>query len=284
MIRINERFDELFEQDTYLSLKNWLFSYQLRCRHLRPLLAGSDQERLLDLGCGISPIAPPGPNVIYADISSQAMRYLSLQHPEASFVVADLTHLPFRSDAVSHIVCSEVLEHIEDDAQAMQEISRVARDGALLAISVPVHPYYYTFDDSYVGHFRRYRLGELTDALKARGFADIRVRKVAGVLEKLATYVMVRSFALLSKMGSGRSGLNRGRPWWSWPYKVGNTAWSYVCWLESKITPLAATTIVSVQCRKAAARQQEPASTSFKEAGAQKAETTDAGSTVGGSE
>ena len=283
MITINERFDELFEKDTYLSLKNWLFSYQLRRRHLRPLLAGSDQERLLDLGCGISPIAPPGPNVIYADISFQALRYLSLQHPEASFVVADLTHLPFRSDAVSHIVCSEVLEHIKDDAQAMHEISRVLRDGALLTISVPVHPYYYTFDDSYVGHFRRYRLGELIDALKAQGFANVRVRKVAGVLEKLATYVMVRSFALLSKMGLGRSGLNRGRPWWSWPYKVSNTAWSYVCWLESKITPLAGTTIVSVQCRKAAARPQEPVPTSFKEAPAQKAETTGAGHSFGGS-
>jgi SAM-dependent methyltransferase len=248
---LNDRFDELFEDDTYLNLKNWLFSYQLRRRHLRPLLPSPVNERVLDLGSGISPIARPDMNVVYVDISFQAMRYLSRQHPEASFVVADVSRLPFANSSVSGVVCSEVLEHVEHDGRTLAEMNRVLRPGGKLLLSLPIHSYYYTFDDSYVGHFRRYALGELLGALQDCGFFGLRVRKVAGLLEKLATYTMVRSFDLLSRRSSGRAALGRGQRWWIWPYKTGNTLWSYVCWLESKITPLGLTTIVSIQCEKA---------------------------------
>lgn len=249
---MNDRFDELFEDSIYLNLKNWLFSYQLRRRHLQPLLAGRADERVLDLGCGVSPIARPAPSVVYVDISFQALRRLSRKCPEASFVVADVSRLPFRDSAVSRVVCSEVLEHVEHDTRTLEEMSRVLRPDGRLLISVPLHPYYYTFDDRYVGHYRRYVLRDLLQALEVRGFSRLRTRKVAGVLEKAATYVMARSFALLSPQGS-REGpaAGRGQRWWFLPYKIGNTLWSYVCGLEAKITPLALTTIVSVQGEKA---------------------------------
>lgn len=256
---MNERFDELFEDDAYLNLKNWLFSYQLRRRHLRALLDGRSDQRILDLGCGISPIVGPAANVVYVDISFQALRHLSRQHPQASFVVADVSRLPFKNGAVPRALCSEVLEHVEHDDRTLGEISRVLEPGGHVLISLPIHRYYYTFDDSYVGHFRRYELPELIPALQSRGFATLRVRKVAGALEKVATYIMARSFALLSRNQTGRANpLGRGRRWWFFPYKIGNSVWSYVCWLESKITPLALTTIVSIEGRKAAGERPGP--------------------------
>ncbi len=249
---MNERFDELFEDDAYLKLKNWLFSYQLRRRHLQALVDGGARERILDLGCGISPVVAPSANVVYVDISFQALRHLSRQHPEASFVVADVSRLPFKDSAVPRALCSEVLEHVEHDDRTLGEISRVLSPGGRVLISLPIHRHYYTFDDTYVGHFRRYELRELLPALESHGFAALRVRKVAGALEKLATYIMARSFAALSRQQAGRANpLGRGSRWWFWPYKLGNTAWSYVCWLESKVTPLALTTIVSIEGRKA---------------------------------
>jgi SAM-dependent methyltransferase len=249
---LNERFDQLFEDETYLSLKNWLFSYQLRKRHFRALLARQLDGPTLDVGCGISPVAPPAANVIYFDVSFQALRHLSRQHPEASYVVGDASRLPFRGDAVPRLVCSEVLEHIEQDGRTLEEMSRVLQAGGQLLISVPIHRFYYTFDDQYVGHVRRYEPGDLLAALESCGFSGFRVRKVAGVLEKLATYVMARSFALMSRLRPGWEGAeHRGRQWWYWPYRTVNSTWSYVCLLESKVTPLALTTIASIQCRKA---------------------------------
>ncbi len=35
--------------------------------------------------------------------------------------------LPFKYDVFSHTVCSEVLEHLEDDLEALKEIARVMR-------------------------------------------------------------------------------------------------------------------------------------------------------------
>jgi len=249
---VNERFDELFQDDAYLNLKNGLFSYQLRRRHLRPLVRGPAAERVLDLGCGISPTAPPAANVVYVDISFEALRHLSRQHPQAGFVAADVSRLPFKSGAVRSLLCSEVLEHLEHDERTLQEMSRILQPGGHLVITVPIHRYYYTFDDAYVGHFRRYEVRDLLRTLEACGFRIVKLRKVAGVLEKAATYVMARTFAFLSRRRSGGDGRARaGQRWWFRPYRVGNTAWSYVCWLESKVTPLTLATIVSIDCRKA---------------------------------
>jgi ubiquinone/menaquinone biosynthesis C-methylase UbiE len=249
---LNERFDELFEDETYLSLKNSLFSYQLRRRHLLSLLRRRPGDLVFDLGSGISPIIPPDGDMVYVDMSFEAMRYLSKRHPEAAFVAADLSRLPFRTASAPTIVCSEVLEHVKDDDGAMAELSRILRPGGQMLLSMPVHQYYYTFDDRYVGHFRRYRPQTLLEALQRHGFSGLRMRKIAGALEKSATYVMARSFALLSDRQKGQSASpGRGRPWWSRPYGIANAAWSYVCWAESKVAPLALTTIVSVEATKA---------------------------------
>jgi len=257
---LNERFNELFQDDAYLNLKNGLFSYQLRRRHLRPLVSGPASERILDLGCGISPTAPPAPNVVYVDISFEALRHLSRQHPQAGFLVADASRLPFKSGAVARLLCSEVLEHLEHDERTLQEMSRILQPGGHLVITVPIHRHYYTFDDAYVGHFRRYEVRDLLRMLEACGFRIVRVRKVAAVLEKAATYVMARTFAFLAqRQSSGDAGARPGPRWWFRPYRIANTAWSYVCWLESKVTPLALATIVSMECRKAVVASSEPA-------------------------
>ncbi len=52
-------------------------------------------------------------------------------------MVADAGCLPFKDGAFDAIICSEVLEHIEDDALAVSEMARVAKPGARCAVSVP---------------------------------------------------------------------------------------------------------------------------------------------------
>jgi SAM-dependent methyltransferase len=45
--------------------------------------------------------------------------------------------LPFLTGAFDCVIISEVLEHLEHDAEALEEVSRVLRPGGLLAVSVP---------------------------------------------------------------------------------------------------------------------------------------------------
>ncbi|MEW6442775.1 MAG: methyltransferase domain-containing protein [bacterium] len=51
--------------------------------------------------------------------------------------VGDVTSLPFSDAAFNLVVCSEVLEHIAEDARAIDEIARVLKPGQWLAVSVP---------------------------------------------------------------------------------------------------------------------------------------------------
>lgn len=60
-----------------------------------------------------------------------------LQSPLAD-VKADITQLPFATGEFDVILCNHVLEHIEDDIQAMEELYRVMKPGGWGIFQVPV--------------------------------------------------------------------------------------------------------------------------------------------------
>ncbi len=68
------------------------------------------------------------------------------------------------------VVCSEVLEHIEDDAIATVNLNKLLSDGGLLIISVPFGMKNWTKHDDYAGHVRRYEENELEEKLESAGF------------------------------------------------------------------------------------------------------------------
>ena len=75
------------------------------------------------------------------------------------------------------LVCSfEVLEHIEDDREALREWRGHIRPGGFIALSVPARPHRFGAHDRAVGHFRRYDARRLEQLLHECGFVDVRVR------------------------------------------------------------------------------------------------------------
>ena len=240
-------FQHLFDDPVYLDLKNSLFSYLLRRRLLQRVLKELPEGPALDLGSGISPVVPVGRHTVYSDVSASAMRLLRAVKPGGDYVALSATALPFRDGSLELAVCSEVLEHIPEDERVLREIHRVLRPRGRLVLTVPLHPYYYSFDDAYVGHLRRYRREELSALLARIGFTDITTRKVAGVLEKAATYATVRLFAFFGQRES--QGMSRGL-WWVTPYRILNYLWSYIAGWEGRVSPWALTTIILVDSRR----------------------------------
>jgi len=51
--------------------------------------------------------------------------------------IADICHLPYKRHAFDLVICSEVMEHIPAEKQAIQELARVLKPGKNLAISIP---------------------------------------------------------------------------------------------------------------------------------------------------
>jgi len=103
----------------------------------------------------------------FVDLSAPAAAVLRARG--ASVTVGMVTSLPF-TDAAFDLVCAcDIVEHVEDDAAALGEISRVARPGASILISVPLHPSRWTAFDDFVGHRRRYEPAGLPETLARHG-------------------------------------------------------------------------------------------------------------------
>jgi SAM-dependent methyltransferase len=120
----------------------------------------------LEVAPGLRPRLPiEGTHFI--DLSAPAAAKLKARG--ASVAVSQVTALPY-VDAAFDLVCAfDIVEHVDDDISALREIARVARPGATLLISVPLHPARWTAFDDFVGHRRRYDPETLDATLAQHG-------------------------------------------------------------------------------------------------------------------
>ena len=68
------------------------------------------------------------------------------------------------------IYSSNVLEHIKDDVEALEQLHTKIKIGGKIAIYVPAFPFLYSKLDASLGHYRRYMKKELVDKLQSAGF------------------------------------------------------------------------------------------------------------------
>jgi SAM-dependent methyltransferase len=88
------------------------------------------------------------------------------------FFCASLASIPLPDRRFDLILCSEVLEHIQEHEQALDEITRVLTPGGWLLITVPTPP-----APPDPAHVREgYRPEELSGMLMQRGFQIVEVR------------------------------------------------------------------------------------------------------------
>lgn len=178
------RFEDFFQNQGYVALKNHLYNYIVRKRAILSSVQIGNSATL-ETGSGMSPIVAPAENVVYCDISFFALKILKKAHNKCLFVVADSTYLPFREDTFENIICSEVLEHIEDDRKAVAEIARTLRPAGNVVVTFPHRQLYFSFDDRFVHHLRRYELNEMKVILEDSGFTIMKVDTALGLLEKI---------------------------------------------------------------------------------------------------
>jgi SAM-dependent methyltransferase len=102
--------------------------------------------------------------------------------------------LPGRLDIgepVESAVAMNVLEHIEDDAQALRDLAAVVVPGGRIVLWVPAYMQLYGDFDRKVGHFRRYTPATMRAAVERAGLRVHRIRPV-NFLGGLAWWVAVR--------------------------------------------------------------------------------------------
>jgi SAM-dependent methyltransferase len=154
--------------------------HELREKLLLDLFrSGSPGPRVLNAGAGTGSfslrLAENGFDVTSVDASSAAVEVLRRRVP-GEVAQADVTTLPFADAAFDAAVLGEVLEHVEDDRGALEEVARVLRPGGVLVVSVPADPKRFGPSDRWAGHVRRYSRQELLSACEAGGFTVERCR------------------------------------------------------------------------------------------------------------
>jgi SAM-dependent methyltransferase len=158
-----------------LSPNGWL-RWEVVARTLPP----PDRSlRLLEVGCGMGG---------FAARLAQRYSYVGVEPDSTSCVVAQqrLVHAGghgevrhgdlsvVKPDETFDLVCAfEVIEHIEDDAEAMRSWVGHLRPGGSVLLSTPAWQKRFGAADEMVGHFRRYDPPVLRSLLRDAGLVDI---------------------------------------------------------------------------------------------------------------
>ena len=90
----------------------------------------------------------------FVDISAPALA--TLQARGGQVTMAQVASLPFADSSFDLVCAFDIIEHVDDEDAALSELARVARSGAALLISTPLHPHLWNAFDDFVGHKRRY--------------------------------------------------------------------------------------------------------------------------------
>lgn len=163
-------------------------------------LASQSRQRL-EVAPGLRPRLPLM-GTQFVDISHKAMARFRAEG--AGAVTGLINALPFADDSFDLVCAFDIVEHVEDDETALQELARVSSANATLLISVPLHEAAWTAFDDFVGHHRRYEPQILKDLLGRHGFR----------VERSAVYGMQPGSSRLLDLGMWFLTHRRARAMW----------------------------------------------------------------------
>jgi SAM-dependent methyltransferase len=126
--------------------------------------------RLLDAGCGNRPFAP-----WYQPLVSEAVGLDAA--PAAGVVVGSVEAMPFEDVSFDTVLCTEVLEHVDDSEAAAAELFRVTAPGGHALVTAPfLYPVHEAPHD-----MRRFTHHGLRDLMERHGFEVLGVEAAGGV-------------------------------------------------------------------------------------------------------
>jgi SAM-dependent methyltransferase len=153
-----------------------------RCAGRDVLKAGSGE------GYGADLIASVARRVIGVDYDDSAVAHVRARYPRVDMRQGNLAELPLADGAVDVVVNFQVIEHLWDQGQFVDECARVLRPAGVLLMSTPNRITFSPGRDTPINpfHTRELNAAELTELLTASGFqveAMLGVFHGAGLVE-----------------------------------------------------------------------------------------------------
>ncbi len=162
-------------------------------------------ETVLEIGCGIGNLTQyllkDAQFLLSVDTRPEAIAFMQKRClPTANFKVEYLDIFreglkEYSKKSFDTIVFSNVLEHIEDDVQAMTTCHDILRHtGGKLLLLVPAHKLLYGTLDAEAGHFRRYSKQRIINLARIAHFKilDLYAFNISGALGWFLNYCVLR--------------------------------------------------------------------------------------------
>ncbi len=175
----NNEFDpKYFNELAKVEGKNWWF--RSRNKLILWVLQSyfPQSKNFLEIGCGTGFVllaiqqAFPGLVLCGVEFLGEGLAYASKRLPGVTLFQMDARRIPFENE-FDVIGAFDVLEHIQEDEEALLQMFRAAKSGGGVIVTVPQHPFLWSKVDEYSFHKRRYTRKELVQKVKGIGFKEI---------------------------------------------------------------------------------------------------------------
>ena len=156
-----------------------------------------DARNLLEVGCGSGVVLSelrsrlPRLTLTGADLLSNSLAVARTRVQEATLAQIDVRRIPY-VDEFDVICALDVLEHVEEDGAALEQIRLALRPGGGVIVSVPQHEWLWSAADEYGRHRRRYTRSSLLRLLENTGFETVRATSSVSLLLPLVAISRIR--------------------------------------------------------------------------------------------
>lgn len=172
---------EKFEVMAAIEREHWWFGAKRALVLQEAARADVDLGGLaIDVGCGtgavLEALASRFGRAVGTDLSLLAAeRAATLVGAASGPVLARAEALPFAVGCAALVTSLDVLEHLDDDVEALAELGGVVRPGGLIVLAVPAYEWAWSEHDVTLGHRRRYTAGRLKRVVEDAGLECLRV-------------------------------------------------------------------------------------------------------------
>jgi len=138
-----------------------------------------EDHYIVDIGCGsgflVELLRQKGFNALGIEPNEELIKLSKKLYPEIQIRHGSLENLNTVGKRFDVVIMADVLEHVEDDGVALNNLASYLTEGGVLICVVPAHPFLYGKRDVSYGHVRRYSKTTLLRRLINAGFDPLKI-------------------------------------------------------------------------------------------------------------